>query len=32
MTAKNYLELGWYFTESDSIETKIAKEKWRLKI
>ncbi|MDX4060343.1 hypothetical protein Q6A89_07420 [Aliarcobacter skirrowii] len=32
MTAKNYLELGWNFTDIDSNETKYAKEKWGIKI
>ena len=31
LTAKNYLELGWEFTEPDSDVVKMAKGKWGLK-
>ena len=32
MTAKNYLELGWNFTNPDSDEVKFAKGKWGINI
>lgn len=32
MTAKNYLELGWKFNNSDSDEVKFAKNKWGILI
>ncbi len=32
MTAKNYLENGWEFTEPDSEVTKMAKAKWGINI
>lgn len=32
MTAKNYLELGWHFTNPESDEVKIAKAKWGINI
>ncbi|RBQ26354.1 hypothetical protein [Arcobacter sp. CECT 9188] len=32
LTAKNYLELGWKFTDIDSNETKYAKEKWGIRV
>ncbi len=32
MTAKNYLELGWEFCNSDSNEVKTAKAKWGINI
>lgn len=32
MTAKNYLELGWNFTNPNSDEVKFAKEKWGINI
>lgn len=31
LTAKNYLELGWEFTEPDSDMVRMAKGKWGLK-
>lgn len=31
LTAKNYLELGWEFTEPDSDTVRMAKGKWGLK-
>ncbi len=32
MTAKNYLELGWHFTNPNSDEVKFAKGKWGINI
>ena len=32
MTAKNYLELGWNFTNPDSDEVKFAEGKWGINI